>query len=69
VRIDRHGPFALLGAGAAAGAVVGLLPLRTIARAARSLTGAALFLLRTPTAAWLGALRMHDRNPPTDRAR
>jgi hypothetical protein len=65
-RIDRHGPFALLGAGAATGAIAGLLPLGGVMRVVRGLTSVGLFLLRVPTNAWIGALRSHDRTPPAD---
>ena len=65
-RIDRHGPLALLGVGAATGAAAGLLPLGTVARAARASMRAALLLVRPIASVWLGALRMHDRKPSTD---
>jgi hypothetical protein len=67
-RLDRHGPFALLGAGAATGAVAGLLPLGGVARMMRGLTSIGLLLLRVPANAWIGVLRMHDRSNPQDPA-
>ena len=62
LRMSRRGPFALLGAGLVTGAVASVLPLRKITRL---LTGATMLLLRIPANVWIGALRMHDRTPPT----
>jgi hypothetical protein len=67
-RLDRHGPFALLGAGAATGAVAGLLPLGGVVRIVRGLTSIGLLLLRVPFNAWIGALRMRDQTNPQDHA-
>ena len=63
LRMSRHGPFAVLGAGVVTGAAASVLPLGKIAR---MLASATLLLLRIPANAWIGALRMHDRTPPTN---
>ena len=65
MRISSHGPFALLGVGAATGAVIGRLPLGAITRLTRALASAGLFLLRIPASAWIGAARLHPRPPTT----
>jgi hypothetical protein len=67
-RIDRHGPIAVLGAGAASGAVAGMLPLGGVARIARGLASVGLLLLRVPARAWIAASRMHNRPQSKDSA-
>ena len=68
-RLGRHGPLAVLGAGAIAGAIAGRLPLGGIVHVTRTLTSVGLFLLRVPFGLWTGAHARRDQGLPAEPTR